>query len=103
MISSTTVLSCNYKFTLQEHRKIMYSETSSYCLSARYYTALQEQLTIAVLKSKFQRHSHVVEDMLRCCQNFDINYFRRLHCNTFGQIKHSSGKGTPSGRAFKEP
>ena len=53
----------------------MYGETSSYCLSARYYTALQEQLTVTVLKSKFQRHSRVVEDMLRRCQILILTIF----------------------------
>ena len=30
-------------------------------------------------------------------------YLRMLHCSTFGQIKHSSGSGSPSGRVFKSP
>jgi hypothetical protein len=30
-------------------------------------------------------------------------YLRMLHCSTFGQIKHSSGNGSPSGKVFKSP
>src|SRR3972149_3271312 len=30
-------------------------------------------------------------------------YLRILHCSTFGQIKHSSGNGSPSGKVFKSP
>ena len=30
-------------------------------------------------------------------------YLRTLHCSTFGQSRHSSGNGAPSGKGFKSP
>ena len=32
-----------------------------------------------------------------------FDYFLKLHWRTFGQIRHSSGSGAPSGTALRNP